>query len=103
MIIIQKLSDMIEEELNDAEKYARCALEWKDERPTLAETFYKLANEEMVHANTLHDQVVAIITDYRKKEGNPPDVMLKLYDIVHKKHIDRAASVKGMISLYKEK
>lgn len=103
MIIIQKLSDMIEEEMNDAEKYARCALEWKDERPALAEAFYKLANEEMGHANILHDQVVAIIADYRKKEGNPPDVMLKLYEILHKKHINRAASVKGMISLFKEK
>ena len=103
MIIIQKLSDMIEEEMNDAEKYARCALEWKDERPALADTFNKLANEEMGHANALHDQVVAIIADYRKKEGDPPEVMLKLYDILHKKHISRAASVKGMISLYKEK
>lgn len=103
MIIIQKLSDMIEEEMNDAEKYARCALEWKEERPALAEAFFKLANDEMGHATILHDQVANVIADYRKKEGDPPEVMLKLYDILHKKHIDRAASVKGMISLYKEK
>ena len=103
MLIIEKLSDMIEEEICDAEKYARCALEYKDERPVLAETFYKLANEEMNHMAMLHEQVVIIISEYRKTNGDPPESMLKLYDIFHKKHISHAATVKGMISLYKEK
>lgn len=101
MKIIQKLSDMIEEEIEDAGKYARCALENKETNPQLAEMFYKLANEEMGHMATLHAQVTSIIEDYRKKNGNPPEVMLMLYDILHKKHIANAASVKGMLSLYK--
>ena len=62
MVLISKLSDMIEEELDDAEKYIRCAMTYKDERPSLSATFYKLSTEEIGHANTLHEQVVALIT-----------------------------------------
>lgn len=101
MKIIEDLSNMIEEEIEDAGKYARCALKHKETNQTLAEMFFKLANEEMGHMNVLHSQVVSIIEDYRKKNGDPPPDMLRLYDILHKKHIENAASVKGMLSLYK--
>ena len=103
MVIIQNLSNMIEEEIEDAGKYARCALKHREERPALAETFYKLANEEMTHANLLHAQVTAIIEEYRKQNGDPPETMQKLYEILHRKHIENAAAVKGMLVLYKEK
>lgn len=101
MKIIEKLSDMIEEEIADAGKYAECALHYKEEDPSLAEMFYKLSTEEMAHMNILHTKVVSIIEDYRKKNGDPPEVMMKLYEILHKKHIASAAAVKGMQSLYK--
>ena len=92
---------MIEEEISDASKYAKCALEYKDKNLALADTFYKLSNEELGHANALHTQVVAIIDTYRKEVGSPPDVMLKLYDVSHKKYINDFGTVKGMLSLYK--
>lgn len=102
MVIIQKLSDMIEEEIGDAEKYAKCALKEKDYYPELADVFFKLANEEMDHMAMLHKQVVVLIEDYRKNNGDPPEAMLMLYDILHKKHIEQAAAVRGMIEFYKE-
>ena len=101
MVLIQELSEMIEEEIEDAGKYAKCALANKDKNQSLADTFYKLANEEIGHANALHSQVVSIIDAYKKEKGNPPESMLMLYDIMHKKHIANMASVKGMLSLYK--
>jgi ferritin len=101
MQIIQDLSDMIEEEIADAGKYARCALKHKEGSPALGEMFFKLANEELGHMSTLHTQVVSMIEDYRKKNGDPPEHMLMLYNILHKKHIENAAAVKGMLSLYK--
>ena len=102
MKIIEKLSDMIEHEMDCAEKYIKCALEYKDERPTLAETFYKIANDKINHMALLHAQVVSIIDEYRKKNGEPPEAMKTLYDILHRKHIEHAAAIKGMLALYKE-
>lgn len=102
MKIIEKLSDMIADEIEYAEKYAKCALTYKDERPTLAETFYRISNEKINHMGLLHAQVVNIIDEYRKKDGEPPEGMKILYDILHRKHIEQAAAVKGMLALYKE-
>lgn len=101
MQIISKLSDMIEEEMNDAEKYIRCAMDKKDEYPELAETFYKLSVEEMNHVAMLHTQVVSLISAYRKANGEPPEKMLFLYDYLHKKHIDHSNKIKVMQALYK--
>lgn len=101
MKIIQELSEMIEEEIADAGKYAKCAIEMKEENPALADTFYKLANEELGHMNALHTQVVNIINEHKKENGDPPEVMQMLYKILHEKHIANTATVKGMLSLYK--
>lgn len=43
MKLIEKLSAMVDEEIEDAMKYAKCALEYKDECPALAKTFYELS------------------------------------------------------------
>jgi len=101
MKIIEKLSDMISDELKDAEKYARCALMHKEDMPELAETFFKLSNDEMTHMSLLHEQVARIIMDYRRKNGDPPEGMKALYEYLHKKHIDHAAEIKTMQSMYR--
>lgn len=102
MKIIEELCDMIDNEIECAEKYAQCALMKKEEYPQLAETFYKIATDKMAHMNLLHTQVVAIIDEYKKKNGEPPESMKMLYNILHRKHIEHAATVKGMLALYKE-
>lgn len=102
MKIIEELSDKISDEIECAETYAKCALYYKEDRPSLAETYYRIANEKMGHMNLLHGQVTAIIEEYRKEKGEPPEVMKALYDILHRKHIEHAAAVKGMLALYKE-
>ena len=101
MKIIEKLSEMIDEEINDAMKYAKCALAYKDENAMLADMFIRLSEEEMKHMMILHNQVVTIIEDYKRKDGEPPEVMKAVYDILHKRHIDKAAEAKAAISMYK--
>lgn len=101
MQIISKLSDMIEEELNDAEKYIKCALTYKDEDPSLANTFYKLSTEEMGHVDSLHTQVTAKIAEYRKEHGDPPERMQGIYDYMHKKQVERANSIKASQNVFK--
>lgn len=101
MKIIADYSDYIEEEIHDAEKYARKAIECKEMSPQDSEVFYKLANEELNHMNAIHGLVVAKIEAYKKQNGEPPEAMKFLYDILHKKHIQNVATVKGMLALYK--
>ena len=101
MQIIEKLLEMIDEEINDSMKYAKCAIKFKDENPQLADTFIRLSEEEMKHMLTLHGQVVTLIDDYKRKNGEPPETMKMVYDILHKRHIDKAAEAKAAISLYK--
>lgn len=101
MLIIQKLSEMVEEEICDAEKYVRCALNHKDQHPALADLFYKLSEDEMRHMTLLHEQVVKFIETYRKENGEPPEGMMAVYEYMHRKQIDNAAEVKRLQEMYK--
>lgn len=102
MKIIARLSDDIERKIEQAECDIKTALELKDEFPTLAETYFKIASQELADMGVLHTHVASIIEDYKKKKGDPPEGMKLLYEILHKKHIQHTATVKSMLSLYKE-
>ena len=101
MEIIRKLAEMISEEIEDAEKYITCALNKKEESPALADTFYKLSLEEMNHMSMLHEQVMRIIDIYRRDKGDPPPAMMAVYEYLHGKHIEAAASVRAKQAMYK--
>ena len=101
MQIISKLSDMIEDELQDAEKYITCAMNYKTENPALAQTFVKISGEEMGHMSLLHEQVEAIIEAYRKEHGDPPEKMMGIYEYLHKKYMEKAREIKIMQAMFK--
>ena len=50
---METLPDMIQDEIRDAEKYARCALEHKEKDPEMAKIFYDLSLEEKEHMEKL--------------------------------------------------
>ena len=102
MKIIEEICDKIECQIDMAECYAKLALNYKEDRPILADTYYRIANEQLTHMGLLHAQVVSIIDEYKKAKGEIPEAMKMLYDILHRKHIEHAAAVKGMLALYKE-
>ena len=99
MRIIKQLSRMIEEELSDAEKYARNAVEQKAERPELAKTFVTLANAELEHMQLLHNAVAALIEKERQEHGDPPPGMLEAYGFIHELQFAHAAEVRSLVQL----
>ena len=99
---IKCLSGMIEDEIKDADKYARKALEYKDSNRRMSETFYTLANEELKHMSMLHAEVVRLIDDYRRSNGDPPPEMQAVYDILHARDIEDVKAVKIMLAMFAE-
>lgn len=102
MRIIQCLAEMMLEEVADAGKYVKKALEWKDNNRALADTFHKLATDELSHMTYLHAEAVKIIDDYRKTNGDPHPAMLAVYDYLHGKQIEQAGIVRGLLAQYKD-
>lgn len=102
MTIIKKLSEMITDEIEDAERYAKCALHHKEDHPALADLFHRLSGDELQHANLLHEKVVGLIEDYREEHGDPPESMLAVYNYLHEKQIEETAEVKRLRAMYKE-
>lgn len=103
MQIIKTLSKMIEDELDDSEKYVKAAMLEHDNNPALADLFYALAREEMGHKDRLHNAVVKIIKTYRDEHGDPPAGMQVLYDYLHEAHMERSARIQVYINQYADK
>lgn len=101
MKIIQTISDRIEEEIADAKTYAMLALETQDDHPELSRTLNAISLQEMEHMRMLHDAVVYVIAEYRRKNGEPPEKMMAVYDYLHRRHIESAAEARAIQAMYK--
>lgn len=102
MKIVEVLSEHIEDELRDAQTYAKLALEYKETEPELSQLFYKLSGEEMTHMDALHKRVVMCIDHYRQTHGEPPEGMRALYEFVHKREIAQAEKIEMLQAMYRK-
>jgi len=101
MQLIADMVDEIMEEYDGAEKYAKKAVQFQTERPALSRKYANMAKQELEHGDNLHSEIVTIIQDYRAKNGQPPEAMMKVYDWEHKKMIDHVARIKAMLAMVK--
>ena len=88
------------DELEDAQRYIKCAFNVRDEYPQLANTYYTLSLEEMKHVTMLHEEVVKIIEAY-KQTNEVPESMQILYEYLHERQIKWAAKIKARQEEYK--
>lgn len=102
MTIIKKLVKMIDEELEDARKYAECALKMREEYPGLANVYYTLSLDEMKHMNMLHGEVVKLIENYKREKGEPPAAMMAIWEYKHEEHIDAAEEIAVVQAMFKK-
>lgn len=101
MKLIRDIEELIEDEVHDIKKYAMMACNLKDEHPQLAHVLYTISTQEETHQQMLHDEVVKIIGEYRKNNGDPPAAMMAVYEYVHKKHIEKMAEAKRYQEMYR--
>lgn len=96
---IAELVDHIDEELESAKEYAELSLEKKAKSESeWSQRFKEMSNDELKHANYLHDLAVEEIQSL-EKFYNPPADMLKVWDESHKKYVEKFAWVKQMLSM----
>lgn len=99
MVVIERLSELIDEELEDAEKYIKCAIK-HDLDAELSDIFLNLSKQEMHHVEMLHRQVIRLINEYKAEGKKVPEDMLRVYEYLHSKHIEKADAVKSLIETY---
>ena len=102
MKVIKVVTKKIKEEICDAKDYAKLAIEYKHDYPQLATTLITLSNEEMKHMTMLHNEVVRLIDEYRKTNGEPPEPMLAVYNYLHEEQIEMAEEAKRYQAMYNE-
>ena len=102
MKLIRDLEEAITDEINDIRKYARWATELKTEHPALAQVLYNISVQEDGHQALLHNEVVKIIEEYRRKNGEPPVMMKAVYDYLHQKATDDLADARMYQEIYKK-
>ena len=76
MKIIKRLAEQMNDELCGAKEYITLALEYKDFRPDLADTYYRMAQNEITHYENLHSHAVNIIQERKNKNISIPQKML---------------------------
>lgn len=101
MEIIKRISEQIDEELDGAEAYAKCALKHREDHPALARAYHEMSMDEMRHVDMLHAEVVKIIEEHRRTHGDPPASMIAVYNYLHERQIDEANEVKMYQSQYR--
>lgn len=74
----------------------------KHEYPDLANDYYEFSVERMQEALDLHSEVVKMIDDYRKWEGEPNETMMNLFEFEHKIIIEQSEDVKILQEYYKK-
>ena len=98
MKILGTMADMIDGELKQAECYVNEALDNQEEYPDVSNDYISLAQGNLDRVNALHNRSTKLIEAERKEHGDPPESMLKVYEYLHRKHIERAADVRRIIN-----
>lgn len=99
MTRIKKLAEEIDDELCSAKEYAEDYLTFKAKGNSQWATRYKeMAQDELKHADYIHDRAIAEIDELRSVY-TPPEEMLEKWDSDHKKYIEKAAWIRQMLAM----
>ena len=99
MTRIKNLADQMKEEVESAKDYAEEYLTFKAKDNSMWANRYKeMAQDELKHANYLHERAVAEI-DELSKVYTPPTEMMEKWEHSHKEFIEKVAWIKQMLTM----
>lgn len=101
MEIIKCLAEYIEEELEDAEKYAKAALHQTGTDRDLCQAFEELSRQELSHSDKLHAQAVRLINAKKSAGIAAPASMEAIWKWEHEKMIEKTAHVHRLLDMLK--
>lgn len=96
---VARLAGMVREEVEDARRYAMCALKAKDADAQGARTFAEIANQELGHADKLHALIVACIDEAKRSGRAAPEGMERVWEYEHGRIIEETASVRSLLMM----
>lgn len=96
---IKQLVELIDEELEGAQTYAEKYVEYKaEDDSTWANRFKQMSNDELNHANYIHELAVKTIDSISKVYAAPLEMQEK-WDKCHEKYVEKASQIKQMLTL----
>ena len=95
--LIEKANDTMEEVWEYSEK----AHILKSEHRSLADTYIKIAEMHITIYNMLHEKMVNLIEEEKRKGVVPPASMMAIFEYSHEKLIKEFAEAKVLIDEYK--
>lgn len=99
MTKIKKLAEHIEEELCGAKEYAENYVECKAKgNSQWANRYKEMANDELKHANYLHEKAIMEIEEL-DKVFKPTQKMREKWDKSHEGFVEKTAWIKQMLSM----
>lgn len=96
---VARLAGMIREEIEDARRYAMCALKARDLNAAEARVFAEVANQELGHADKLHDLVTDAISEARRSGREAPEGMERVWEFEHGRIVEETAAVRNLLMM----
>lgn len=103
MKLIKKMMEQIHDEIEDAEDYAKDALEYKDspQHKDAADLYYTLANEELGHSEKLKAHVARMVGKHKAERTDDYKEIMYLYEYLNHINTECAVKAKIMLDMYK--
>lgn len=101
MRVIKKDVKNMKKRLQLAECDIDIALEYKDVYPDFAKSHYNFSVEALNKVKEQHDNIVHIITEFKKNGKEVPEGMQAIYDYLHEEYVEYATIIKAKQEMYK--
>ena len=102
MKILKDLIEKMDDTLDEIEFYGTKAHHLRAEHKALADTYIKVADMHIEIYTMLHDKVVELINEEKRKGIAPPPEMMAIWNYEHEKLVKEFSEAKFLVEDYKK-